>query len=232
MTDFTGGAWRSLVDGSVVSAIPDFLLTQYQFEDDSNNEVAVDSVGDNDADIVGPTYDADAAKGSFGLSHDGTDDYIASQSTINLASAGTSDQAGVGGFLKSDASGDDAAGAINWGSSNESYLSVEERSGTIQVTISTPSGATVLDSGVSVDIDNYQHVWANVDDTDIWIVVDGTEQDRTTHGVDPTDIGTGTVGTGRTAAGSSSLAFGGLVDNASYATRTLSESEVQELIDQ
>ena len=213
----------------IEAAIPDSVETQYEYEDDSDTTVAIDSIGSNDADINGPTYDPDAARGSFALLHDGDDDFTVSQSTINLASAGTNEEVGLGGFLKSDGSGDDSAGAINWATANGTTLRIQENSGTWQAGIFTDGSGGQVDSGVSISTSEFQHVWVNADDTEVWILVDGAEQARTTHGITPSNIGSGVLATGRTNA-TSSLAYGGLVDNASYATATLEESEVQSLI--
>ena len=223
------GSLRNVSVG--IDAIPDSVETQYEYEDDSDSAVAIDSIGSNDADINGPTYDSDAARGSFALLHDGEGDFTVSQSTINLASAGTNEELGLGGFLKSDGSGDDKAGAINWATDNGTYCHIREDGGTWVGFINIGGGVVdvEIDSGVSISTNEYQHVWVNANDTEVWILVDGEERGRTTHDITPSDIGSGVLATGRTN-GSSSLAYGGLVDNASYATATLSESMVQSMI--
>jgi len=51
MVDFTGGTWRSLIDGEEVSAIPDSAVMQLRF-DEGTGSIASDSVGNNDGTLL------------------------------------------------------------------------------------------------------------------------------------------------------------------------------------
>ena len=82
MVDFTGGTWRSLIDGSEVGAIPDSenLHAHYDAQEiNANDQDTVTTWGDlsgNDFDATGngATYVTDGINGNASLSFDGTDD--------------------------------------------------------------------------------------------------------------------------------------------------------------
>jgi len=57
MVDFTGGTWRSLIDGSEVSAIPDSGVLIDNFEDDDGDPIFHDGDGNE---IAGPYGDGDS----------------------------------------------------------------------------------------------------------------------------------------------------------------------------
>ena len=76
MVDFTGGTWRSLIDGSEVSAIPDSVVARYSAKEDErstgNISTIDDLVGDNDlsgsAEII-----EDGVNGNRSYRFDGTE---------------------------------------------------------------------------------------------------------------------------------------------------------------
>ena len=65
MVDFTGGTWRSLIDGSEVAAIPDEAVAQYISSDyDEDNETWDDRVGEiGTLTGTGPTLETDELNG-------------------------------------------------------------------------------------------------------------------------------------------------------------------------
>ena len=73
MVDFTGGTWRSLIDGSEVAAIPDSAENHWGFEEGSGTLVS-DGVGDFDADFNNLAWGEDGYGGVHGIL-DGTDDF-------------------------------------------------------------------------------------------------------------------------------------------------------------
>ena len=50
MVDFTGGTWRSLIDGSEVSAIPDTVVDRFP-ADEGGGQTLANSIGPNDASL-------------------------------------------------------------------------------------------------------------------------------------------------------------------------------------
>ena len=81
MVDFTGGTWRSLIDGSEVSAIPDSVGTQYDAADVSGTiQTWPDSVGDRDITGGDPEVLADELNGEPVVSFD-TDDLLSLDSS-------------------------------------------------------------------------------------------------------------------------------------------------------
>ena len=75
MVDFTGGTWRSLIDGSEVSAIPDSDL--WYSINEGSGQTFTDSNGDSDGDLVGGTWveDSDFYDGWY-VDLDSTDDHV------------------------------------------------------------------------------------------------------------------------------------------------------------
>lgn len=87
--DGTGIADVRLGDGTVIGeartgdgdvlytsagAIPDSAVFRYDYEDDSNPSVGVDSFNNNDLSINGASYSTNSRFGSFGLDFDGSSD--------------------------------------------------------------------------------------------------------------------------------------------------------------
>jgi len=89
MTDFTGGEWRSLVDGSVVSDIPDEqdLKARYDWTQASGTSTVVDQTGhgnDITGSYTGPTANINGLQaGEFDGSNDLLDIDWANQSQPN-----------------------------------------------------------------------------------------------------------------------------------------------------
>ena len=75
MVDFTGGTWRSLIDGSEVGGIPDAAIHQWRF-DEGAGETVSDSVGSEDGTISGADWTSNDWEGGWALDGDGTGDYV------------------------------------------------------------------------------------------------------------------------------------------------------------
>lgn len=221
--------WRSVSDYTLVaSAMPDSVVTQYRYEDDSTPSTAIDSVGSNDGNISGATYTSSSAKGSFALSFDGTDDTVTSGSTIDLSASGNSAGASVGGYFNPDSTSNQVP--ITWGVDGDNYLSVEITSnGNWAVRAQSGSGTfTRARSTVSVSTSSYTKVFACADSGgDIYLIVDGTEEARTSFEGDITTIGSGDLRVGARVKGSTF--YGGLADNSSFATEGLSPSQTSQV---
>ena len=64
MVDFTGGTWRSLIDGSEVGAIPDAQDLQAVYAIDDGSDLTVtDSEGNNDGTITGANWVSESELG-------------------------------------------------------------------------------------------------------------------------------------------------------------------------
>ena len=73
MVDFTGGTWRSLIDGLEVAAIPDSAENRWPWDEGSDDTVA-DVIGDNNGTVVGADWiDVADLVGGFGLEFGGED---------------------------------------------------------------------------------------------------------------------------------------------------------------
>jgi hypothetical protein len=225
-------------DGNVVFEggpdIPDAVVAQYLFEDDSDPSVAIDDVGSNNADITGATYDADAQSGAFALSHDGTGDYLQSQPTVDLVSSGETNAIGLGCFVKPQLANRypyPVAYGPTGGDLFGIWFNVD---GDDSLNARLQVGGSNVDVTTSASYDSYQHVYANATDSDINIIVDGTVADSATHSIDISNLGAGSLWTGirPDQVGNDDFSLDGLVDNATYSDGQLTETDVQTLINQ
>lgn len=216
-----------LLSSGAINTIPDSVVTQYQFEYDADTTTAVDSGGSNDASVTGSIFNTSNPRcGSVALETDGSDDNVRSNNTVDLVNNGGVG-AGVGGFLNPD--GSDGV-AIGYGAGDgDNYLSVEITNGNWAVRSETSEGAFNRASGPAIDTSSYQHVVGTYDGSDIILLVDGTEEARTSSS-DLTNIGAGTLVVGERPEGSTNYA--GLTDNASFADTEITTSDQQSLIDQ
>jgi len=219
------------VDGQTVfapNATPDAVVTQYQYEDEADTAVAIDSIGSLDADITDGTYITDSADGDHALSLNGSSAYIESQSSIDLAAQGSSDGFGLGGFVRPDR--DTATEVVHtYRSGSGTYAQIIHINGEFSVSLNINSGGNVQTSSVASTIGSYQHVWANFDQSDLWLLVDGSEVSRTSHSFDLTNFGSAVTRVGVDSPSSGNY-WQGDPDNSSLSDAALSESEVQQLI--
>jgi len=234
-TDITGatidGADVSevTVDGTQVfgNVIPDSVVTQYTYEDDSDTSVATDAVGSNDGNISGGSFNSTNPRcGSFALDVDG--DFVKSQNTINLASQGTSEALSVATFVNPD-SVSDFDNAVGWGQGISNFVVVQAENGEWQARMQVSGTNVEAKSGATIDTSSYQHVVAAVDSDNIWIIVDGVEEARTSHSLTPSNIGSQPLSG---ATGPFGSPISGLYDNTTFATDGLTESDADALINQ
>jgi len=226
MTEFT--TWRSLVDGAEITDIPDSVVTRWAYEDDTDTTTAIDSVGSNDGNITlgsGSFDSANAKCGQFALNSDGEDTEVVSQNALNLFTTGDQNGCSLATYVNMDNSGDTIHFA-GWGDDTQDYLSIVAQDNTYRAQVSVDNNLTTADSGVAPS-ESWDHVVGAIDANDVWIIIDGTEQARSAHGVDPSNIGSANL-YAATRAGGGSLA--GLVDNSDYLKRGATESDAQELI--
>jgi len=220
------GSLRNI--GTDVPGIPDSVVTQYQFEDDSDTSLAVDSAGSNDANINGGQFDSDAACGSFAYASDGGD-YVISTNTVDLSAAGDTVGASVGGFFKPSNNTNFQVLAY-WGVDNNSYLRVDVNDNEWRAVTQVNNANFTVASSSGVGTTSFTHVLACHDGSDIYLIIDGTEVARTSTAADISNIGQAdlVVADG----GLNFSGYQGLSDNSSFVNKAMSESEGQDLINQ
>jgi len=241
-TDITGASidgtdvTEITVDGDTVFeavTIPNSVVTQYRFEDNTNTSVAVDSVGTNDANINGPTYTSDAAKGSFAVEDPGIDNSgndITSQNNVDLVASGPNDALSIAGFVKANNVNSDFRVPFLWGADGNNQLALFQQT-TWRARITVNNTVTEVDSGVSISDTAYQHVVVVCDQSEIAIIVDGTLEGTTSHNLDVTQIGSG-VARMFNSLRSVNLVFDGSIDNVSFMNDRITTTEAQPLINQ
>jgi len=143
------------------SAIPDSLVSLYEFEDDSDKTAALDSAGDNKASISGATYDPDSAVGSLALNFDEGD--FVSNSAVDLSAQGDTGGIEISAWLKASETPSSTVYAFGWatGLNYGVWCRIDGSNGNITaITWDDTSGSTttILDSGVALSTTTYQHV--------------------------------------------------------------------------
>ena len=231
MTEFT--TWRSLVDGAEISAIRDSVVTQYEYEDESDTTVAVDSIGNNDATITGAAYtSSDAIVGDFSLRHDGTDDVTVSENTVDLVALGDADGFELSAYINLDGTSDSDGYLFAWSSSPDSDtqpgVGLQERDDSVR-TILTVDGNNTIGNEVSVSLTDNIHASVQVTQSDITLYLNNIAEDTTSHSEDITNIGAQEYRTGH--AGVSPEYANLIIDDFSAASEPLSDSERQSLVD-
>lgn len=210
------------------SAIPDSVVTRYTFEDDSDTTTAIDAVGSNDATLNGGSFSTDSAVGDFAWSQDGTGDYAVSNSTVDLSASGSTVGASVGARLKPSKTGSFQV-AVYWGggSGSRTYLALGiSDSDEWQASIFSGEGTFESVRGGSVSTTAYKEVFVASDNTDLWIIEDGSEVARITisNGADLTALGAQNLGLSRNADLDNQY-YGGLTDNPSYIDKAIEASQ-------
>jgi hypothetical protein len=217
-------------NGSIDTLLPNNILTQYRYEDDSDTTTAIDSVVDNDATVSGSSYTTTAAVGNNALDHDGTDDYATSNSAVNLAERGNTDGFGFGGFVQSNSVIKSTmmfqyfVDANNWvniqvGGSDSNYGVAMTVNGTFDS----------LNEAGTVETTQFAHIWANITQSDVTLYKNNSELFTASHSFDMTNLGTGHFVTGRD--GQDQFYFDGKIDEFTIAEEPLNSSERQTLID-
>jgi len=213
-------------------AIPDPVVSLYEFEDDSNTSTAVDSEGSNDLNINGATYSSTAAVGSLALSHDGSGNDAVSQNTADLSAAGDTDGIGLSAWLyfPSGVDGGSTTYAAGWGADTNNFLQLLNRNGNLGSFFQV-GGSNDIIEGPSISADTFYHAYAEVlADGTHRLVVDDTEEATSNSGLDPANIGSGEFRTGsRVGDGTSNAQV--IVDDFAPASDPLTDSELQFMID-
>jgi len=211
------------------SAIPDSVVTQYRYEDDSDTTVAIDSVGSNNGDITGATYSASSRCDSLAIETDGSDDDVISQNTVDLVASGDSDACGIATFVQSDGTNSRFNTPIAWRVDGNNKLRVAVDSGTFIAQFQVGGNGAVVDSGVAISSSSYQHVGVSLTQSEFAILVDGTVEATQSHSQDITNIGAASYSVGSRGGDEN---FGGLFDNSTFSNSELTEAVASELINQ
>jgi len=195
------------VDGSTVfgNAIPDAVVSQYKYEDDSDTTVAVDSVGSNDANINGASYSSTAKVGSLALAHDGQDDDTQSQNSVDLSAGGDTGGFAVAAWVYF-RTNEDFRGAFGHSVDDNNFLIIRSDSGNIESFYQNGSSNDII-TGPSFSTNTWYHVYAEIQDNDPdythVLKVDETQEGSSNSGFDPANLGSGIHITGRRSTGSS-----------------------------
>jgi hypothetical protein len=220
-------------DGTVLwsasGGISNKIVSLYEYEDDSDTTVAIDSIGNNDANINGASYSSDADVGSLAIDHDGTNDTTRSQNTIDLVSEGDTTGFALAGHIKPNQDGSTSVRyPFGWGVDGDNFAFLILNGGTIQSFVQVDGSNSIIDSGVSVDQNSYTHAYIEVTETEHRLKIDGTQQASATHGLDPSLIGTARYQTGIQPGGGNY--YSGLVDDFAPADDPLTDTELNDLI--
>lgn len=203
------------------SLIDNGLTTRYEFEDDSDTTVAVDTAGGRSAAINGPTYTTDAQQGSLALDGDGSNDYVNINGLTNDYSAG--DPISITFWLEPDSTGASTQRPLDFGNVNgaKTGISFYVLSGSLGLQFADGSRTTI--GTASITADTAYAVAATFDGSTAHFYVDGNEIANTST--------TYTLGsTARLFQGADGAApFDGTEDDVRFYTRKLSASEVQSI---
>jgi len=232
---------RATIDGQDVSEItidgnkatnfgpdvPNSVALLYEFEDNSNTSVAVDSVGSNNGTISGSTYNVDEAVGSRAISHQ-SGDLVQSSTAVDYVTAGSQVAVALSCFCKpASATNNQFITPFGWGKDKTNKLVVFEGGGTWKTGLQVNGIGPNLGSNVNLNPQSYQHIVAYATQSEIGIYVNNTLQATASHSKDIAQIGSGTFETGTLNIGGP--AYPGLVDDAAVLTRKPTSADVNTL---
>jgi hypothetical protein len=216
---------------TLASAIPDSVVAQYLAEDTADTTTATDSVGGNTINLSGPTYETTSPLcDTASLSFDGTGGTGISQNTVDLVSTGTSGEVGIGCYINAN-SADSNGTFLNWGVDGDNLfeLRIKKTKG-VEATLGVNGSYVFNDLGG--DLTKTQHIWANLDQSQIEVFQNNTSLGTISHSLDITNIGAGNYNLAQRSGGGAEWSVGGLLDNITFSNAKLSSSERQQLIDQ
>jgi len=223
-------SWGSLTTKGKYVQIPQQTVTQYQFEDNSDQSLAVDSIGSNDGNIFQSSYDNTSRCGELALNSGSTDSYISSQSSIDLVSNGDVEACAIGCFVKSNGNVEFDT-PISWRNDGNNKLRIyESSSNTWAIQFQVNGVGEIIESSESISTSSYQHIAASLTQNEIVLYVDGDIVSSTTHSQDITGIGSGTYYVA-TRNGTNNF-FDGLYDNITFANDRFTETDIVDLINQ
>lgn len=228
--DGTGFAEIRRGDGTVLwsagTALPEPIVTQYEFEDDSDTGTATDSVGSNDVSISGASYTTTSKVGSYALSFDGSDDEVNSQSTVDLVSSGDSDACSIMAWVYPNTT--DLRCPFGWWDSGDNdYLYTYNESGEWKFIISV-DGNSENTIGPQIKTDEWTHFYLGLTQSELVLKLDGSEEATVSHDLNITDLPAMKLRGGYDPFGNHSDA---IIDDAHAANDTLSDNELQTIID-
>jgi len=210
------------VSASVGPAIPDFVVTRYNYEDPSTPDKAVDTVGDTDATIstnASDPFSTDSAVGTYALDHDkSSNDSSTSDSTIDLIGLGEDDTFGIAAWVKPD--------QINSFDSPFEWMSGSDDGPTVfmsndstpkwEVNLREGGGNNNAKTGIDIATGQYYHIVVGVTyaDVEIWVnsPASASPNATTTHGISDLSSTFAQYNL-RTSSGDRNLPFDGLVDD-------------------
>ena len=218
--------WRSLIDGQEALAIPDSVVTQYEFEDDSDTSTAIDSVGDNDATLSAPTYNSSTVQvGSNSLEFDGVDDELTSGSTVDLVTSGESEAVSFAGWLYPFDT-DLRVPFGHWSEGGNRFYLWNDGDGHYNFGHAADTAETVV--GPSITTNEWVHFYIEITQSDATMKLDNTEVASYSHDSDITELDPMTLRSGYDPFDNYANQ---IVDDLFAMNGTLSETEIQQLID-
>lgn len=223
-----------IVNGSVqlgeAPAIPDGIVSRWQYNDDSDTSTAIDSEGSNDGTINGATYTTSAKEGSHALSFDGTADYV---ETANPPGFDESITVMAWFYFDSVPNVSYVFNDYNDGSGSWFILGVGAgaTNGNLMFQVDDGSNNPSVDSGVAATTDTWYHVVGVYDasDGELRIYVNGTLENTISVSISPTYDHV--MRTGNDASGQGAD-HSGRVDDPMVGEQAASGSRIQSYYDQ
>lgn len=233
--DTLGGisaTWGGQSTVYTVSSLSDNVVTQYEFEDDSDTTTATDSIGSNDADIVGASYTTTAKVGSLALDYT-TDDYTVSQSSVDLVNSGPDESAAVMCWINPNSTSNTGGYYIaqrDENASTDEVIGIQDQGGTVRGVLQVNSNFEVVTGEISVPTDAWTHVYFEVTQSDGTLKVGGSSgtSDSGTHSANITNIGSQRLTTGGNVFKNYVDAQ---IDDAVYAESSLTDPELDAIVD-
>lgn len=232
------GVSEVTVDGDVVfqqSAIPDSVVTQYRFEDTSTSTI-LDSVGSNNANAIGGNYSTNSKEGSFSYEFDSSnDEYIKSNNTVDLINSGNTGNFGMGGWLfprrRRSNQWDYTINYEQNGNNNVIVQNDNSGSDNWQVFIQINGNNQTFDTGVTMQLSTWTHVWVNFKNGDCEFYKNGSLIATESINGNLTDIGFANLVVGiRLNLTDRDRYFDGFADNIIYSNDALTLSEINNII--
>jgi hypothetical protein len=231
------GTYKLDINGQTVEIevndIPDSVVSLYDFEDNSDTSTAIDMRGSNDLTVNGSSYSTTSIVGSLSLSHDGQNDYAISQSATDLTTQGSTDGFGFGGWVNPDPlSGTEHIFQLFNDSDNRAQAQYSGDGTQYNMAISVNgSFVSTSDDFGTADTNEDNHVWVNVNQTDMTFYENNIELVSLSHGLDITNIGSMKYVTGRDNTSGGQFYLAGRVDDFVVSKDPLDSAERQVLID-
>ena len=210
-----------------IDAIPDSVVTQYEFEDDSDTSTAIDSVGDNNATLSEPTYNDTIVKvGSNALEFDGSDDELNSTSAVDLVASGDTETVSFAAWVYP--RDNDVRVPIGyWADTGNRFYVFNDGSGNWRFGHRV-GGSGDDANGTQITTEEWVHVYIELTQNDARMKLDNTEVATYNHSTDISNLGMMTLRSGYGPFGN----YGNqVVDDYHAMDGALSDSELQSIID-